>query len=356
MASLSVAQFITLVDKIAATYNSFWGDGLTLGCGDATLPLTDTSESGTITVSANNLGFINPSVMPSLKPGQPLKYVVAGTSYCYRVQMLGAMNGLIVAVQPVGGSPGSAEVATMNAFSLAQDWGASRKVRDLQGLVTGLGDYTSEQFLNFAVNSLQSTCPTSAVMQNFGAALQGLDNSCLAVGQTLALRNIMSLNSFATYYNTGAGGPYSCLLSPDFAILYNLVRGSWPTATNVYAPANVSLAVQAYGGSFFSNSVDTTRYAGYVTLNLNTLGQTGTGNITVAVSGYDVSGNAQTDSWVLTNVGNNANVALTAYSLTTVKVITAVNSISFNVGSGNISAGTATVVGNIPSGRVNPCV
>lgn len=72
------------------------------------------------------------------------------------------------------------------------------------------------------------------------------------------------LRSFAAYFNTGAGGPYQCLLSEGFADLYALLTTMTLSPADIRPPASASLGRRAFGGVFrHGKRVDQEKYAGY---------------------------------------------------------------------------------------------
>lgn len=83
--------------------------------------------------------------------------------------------------------------------------------------------------------------------------------------RNLRLPGVSDLRSFAAYYNTGAGGPYKCLLSSDFAALYKMLAGINLRPEDIAAPPGLTLGhatVSGTGGPAPGDTVDTAACAG----------------------------------------------------------------------------------------------
>lgn len=246
------------------------------------------------------------------------------------------------------GTSGSGYGMGDSSLALGSDWGCSRKNRELETIVLAWQDYDLGIALLQPTHRINDQAPHVPLAR---ALYFDLLNTLNLVCRNTGLTGVTDIDSFADYYNFGAGGPYAALLAPDFRDLFHAVYGAYPDARNVYAPAIANMGQHAVAGAFVDGSaVDTTKYAGFTILQAQVSGWAGSsGTLTVAVSGRDVAGNNATGHWTAT-ISGNGNVNLTVGS-STVKIATDVTGITLP---GTMTAGTVVIAGLIPSGRTNP--
>jgi hypothetical protein len=417
MAALTPAEFVSFTDKIAALYNSLWGDGQNFGAGLIALPLATAAGTGVTSGKGTNAGNVTTAAAVAgqgnlgqvtgaattfqslFSPGYPM-YITGATPLVARVQMV-CSNTALVAVIPgslslisgfPSGQPNLTQVTTAAAY-LAPDYGASRKARDLEAqifgtnanAVTGLaavspiGDYSSATTLGPNVHGLQSVMQSTNLIGLISGALASLDTACRNVGTTLGVSSIVDLISFANYYNFGAGASYvtgpptvntnACLVAPDFAIAYEMIRGTWPAglALNAYAPglSNMGSYVDSTTTFTAGAAVNTATHGGYPTLTILTTGNSGgttSGTVAISVTGYNEAGTIITDTWtsgtistnnVATNIGpeRSANAVSSIPNATTSVVqVTQVTGMAVT----GLSNATNQIAGIIPSSRNNP--
>lgn len=113
--------------------------------------------------------------------------------------------------------------------------------------------------------------------------------------------NVNSVDSFATYYNYGAGGAWNTLWNPIFREIFYAVYGVYPSSANTfYEILKGSRFVNAMGyvqGSTFTDgaSIDGTKYAGGVAYATFVSGTSGhVGNFTVTGTWRKVDGTTHT--------------------------------------------------------------
>jgi hypothetical protein len=341
--ALSVAKLIVFTDYLAAMFAAAQGNGSTAGCGDDTLTVADVAGAGTISSSGTVVTGAGSNFTALLIPGS---YIKADGLYA-RVQMVISATKCIVAEAP--STPWSSD-----AWAVAADWGVHRGAQDILTAligtpsVAGVGDADVITDLLAPARALPTNTGWQRVVLDLNAFVNALAQLCSKAGLT----GVTDLDSFCTYYNSGAGGPFTCLMAPDFQALWcELKNGTYLSAKNVYAPPVGSLGSVNAATDVFTdgNTIDSVHFGGFTRLNIATTGFTGaSGVVSIAVSGLKADGTAGTDTWTGT-VAANGDVVVTAGSV--VKIVQDVTGI---VAHSNITAGTLTVTGLIPSGRTNP--
>jgi hypothetical protein len=176
------------------------------------------------------------------------------------------------------------------------DYGMQLKLRDLEGMVLGFQDVQSSLLLLPSVESAIVAAPLQKkITSDWTTLISGLNTRCAGAG----LSGVTSLETFAQYYNTGAGGNWQALLSPDYRTLYKALYGAYPSPFNVYAPPLLaSLGLGNYASAAWNNGavVDITKYAGHlqifgvVTSAMTITG--GTGTIVLSANGFTANGTA----------------------------------------------------------------
>lgn len=239
-------------------------------------------------------------------------------------------------------------------------FGASAKQSGLATLVAGSGNIASQSVLA----PIASVYPNNTASIIYGAKFRqffsGLNQLANQTGDATSLDGLM------TYYNTGAGGPWNCLASPEWIAAYSAVNGVNPSRLNVYAPVlqgstyTVGLGKYVVGTGFTaptasvgvlnaSGYINTTLYAGgfpYVQWS----GASGSGSITITVAGYNQNGIAENFAWTGSFAASSAGVALTP-ATTSTDLITGATGFSIT---GTFTGATLYVTAQPPSGRTYP--
>lgn len=172
---------------------------------------------------------------------------------------------------------------------------AAKKLSDLQALILESADIAIIEPVASAIRGAVAKCDVYQLAPSvFGSFLDRFNLECAQQG----LDGVTDLDSFATYYNIGDGGPWNALMHMDFRELYYACKLTYPTETNVYFEV---LQGGSYAGVTFTNAlrksvvtgagtdnetagvdIDDTAYAGGLP-QLKVSGLTGTG--TVAMTG-----------------------------------------------------------------------
>ncbi|GIV22144.1 MAG: hypothetical protein KatS3mg023_3895 [Armatimonadota bacterium] len=231
--------------------------------------------------------------------------------------------------------------------------GASAKAVDLQNIVLALGDYQQVVALLQPSETVRNASLADVYAPGTMAIfLSALNNLCAQSG----LNGVSDLNTFASYYNIGAGGAWNCLFAPDFRELYGLwSNGTYPNAHNTYFEVlqggtypNALRKLVIGSGQTAGYDIDDAKYAGgYAQLKWS--GVSGSGNVNVSGLWRKTDGT--------TAVGNGTISVSTASgtgSITPPYAGALILSCSnINVPAG-ITAGTFYVEAVRPTGRSNP--
>lgn len=257
------------------------------------------------------------------------------------------------------GTVGSGYGIGDSSLALASDWGASLTARNLLNYCQSLLDASSnpDYSLTAPLSKAASDVATNKGWKSrvFKETERKFLNALGGVVKDAGLgATVVGLDSFCGYYNTGAGGPYTCLLPPDFRDLYYLIYSAYPTAANVYPNAITNMAQQTAGGAFAAGTaVDSTKYAGAAILNAVVPAYTGAGG-TITVTGTvrkadGTTAAARTFTGTIPTNGGTT-VALTP-TVAGDKMIT-VSGITLP---GGVTAGVVVVIAcAIPAGRTDP--
>ena len=234
---------------------------------------------------------------------------------------------------------------------------AYKKFGDLLTLVLALNDADQVLSLLSDTQQTQRNCDTLTAFAQMASRLgTALNNEARRSGNVLGLSStITDLNSFARYYNTGAGGPWLCLFAPDFRAIYFALYGVNPDASNTYFEvlqgatyANALRKLVVGTGMTAGFDIDSTAYAGGFG-QLNVSGLTGTGIVTATGDWRDVAGNVLTAQNGTVNVTANGVFVLTPPA--TNALLIKVTNITVP---GGITAGTIYAEAKRPTGRTNP--
>lgn len=179
--------------------------------------------------------------------------------------------------------------------------------------------------------------------------------------------SITGVESFLTYYNTGAGGEWNALMpGPQWRELYYQWKRAYPAIGNLYfevleggtfrgttyTNALGKFVVSGAGTGTFTDgaAVDTTKYAGGIG-NLKVSGLTGSGNVTITGTGWNPATNAITASvtWI-TSVSGDGNTAIVVGGGTAPADCLINNVTNITIAAG-ITAGTIFVEAKKPTGR-----
>lgn len=249
------------------------------------------------------------------------------------------------------GDSTSGKGAGDSTLPLTSDWGLSRASRDFQAAVLASGDLV-------LINSLLD--PNSDFVKNTNAAslsssylyaeMLKLAARCNAAGLT----GVVDIATFAAYYNSGAGGPANCLLAPEFDLLYQaLYRGVSVGAGNLYAPTQANMGQRSVAGALAPGSaISPTSYAGAaLSIVLVSSYASGAGGNTLTVTGTarDASGTVQASRTFTASVTGNGTQPLSP--TTGGDLLLSVTGITLPA---SMTAGTAVVIGMVPSGRPSP--
>ncbi len=173
------------------------------------------------------------------------------TTYCDKMMM--AMqrlrgNGTVESTGQTFGAGDASQV-------IGSDWGYSQALRYFELAVLAIQDYTLVSALLPSCHNMQLIGDyRTHVQTQFNAPIQALQQVCNAAG----LPGVSTIDTFATYYNTLTGGPYTGLVSPDFATIYNLVFGTNMTPWNVYAAAITNMGVTTMATALTISTVSNT--------------------------------------------------------------------------------------------------
>ena len=167
------------------------------------------------------------------------------------------------AASAFGGGSSALPLPEDVGVGVTADWGLSRHLRLAQRAVLASGDLALIQSLLIKSGSQFTT--GGAANSVFAGIVLGFVVSLSGRCRVPGVASVNGLDSFARYYNAGLGGPWHCLLSPDFAAAYaTLFPSSALSAVNIAPPAGqVLLATRATGGLAVTYpGIDQSRYAG----------------------------------------------------------------------------------------------
>lgn len=239
------------------------------------------------------------------------------------------------------------------------DYGRQLKLRDIQTLILGGGSTADPDRVNRLFTAIQATIQQNNMQKQEPILLQQLFQA-LAADISAAGISVTTIDGFLSYYNTGGGGNWQALASPDFRTLHNLMLGQYPNALNVYAPPLISTpGLGSYSGSFTAGAAaDTTKYAGFTQLYLVvTSGFTGgPGSIVLSGNGFTANGTANAptpftgtySAHQLTYTVSGASLATGVYKLTPANnadIFTSITGVQLN----SVSGGAFWVCGIGPT-------
>ena len=237
------------------------------------------------------------------------------------------------------------------AHGAGTDYGARYKANQLLTLSVGVADFDYQNACNASARALSNGLSWQSYLnRQMQQHISNLNSYAGAAG----LSGVTGINSFGTYYNSGAGGPWNCLFAPDFADVYDALFPASPLSPlNVYshAIANMGqLTVTGSGAGTFAGGtgVNTAKYAGVGAAQLTVTSFAGsTGTVTVTGTNQaGVTGRTWTVS--VTANGTYALVPTVASDL-----LVSVQGIS--IPASTLLASTLIVVnGLIPAGRTDP--
>lgn len=231
----------------------------------------------------------------------------------------------------------------------------------LQSIILAINDVNVIQGLNKAAIDLATAQDAYAAE---GAILKAFLGALDAEAKRAALANTVNdFNSFATYYNVGAGGPWNLLFSPAFAEAYKADKGSYPAATNTYFEITQLLNVGTYANSLgkwvvsgagtgaftAGQAINSAIYAGgYGQINCTTGFAGSSGTVTVTGVWRTPTGTTVSGAGTATLAANGIVVIVPPvanYLLVSVSAIACAAS---------ITGGTIFVEAKAPAGRTNP--
>lgn len=233
-------------------------------------------------------------------------------------------------------------------------FGGWKKSDELIGLLMDSEDLDLVLALGAAFSSLRGGCDISAFMASAASAtINALNVASAASGVALGQSSIVTLDTFATYYNLTDATKWQCLFAPDFLELYADVVGAGPSAHNTYYEVLQSVVANALGklivgtGFLSPGSIDSAKYAGGFG-QVKATGITGSATVTVTGTWRKTDGTTATGDGTA-SVSTDGTVALTPPF--TSALLLAVTNIAAGTG---ITAGTIYAEAAGPSGRSNP--
>ncbi len=186
----------------------------------------------------------------------------------------------------------------------ALDYGAQVKARDLQQAVAAYSDTDANHYLNAALERFVRQCSQQQqIRPMFKEILTALAN----YGRNSGYTGVSSLDSFASYFNVGAGGNWQALLPPDFRTLHYLALHSYPSARNVYPPPILDTpGLGAWASPTFTPTVapfDVTKYNGFLPSMIlavvtDDITASGAGSIKLKGNGYTADGDGTPAAFV----------------------------------------------------------
>ena len=209
-----------------------------------------------------------------------------------------------------------------------------------------------------------STYAERIAVRQMQGILERLAGLCRAANIDSSITNI---ETFLTYYNTGAGGDWNALMpGPQWRELYYQWKRAYPSISNLYfeivqggtfrgttyTNALAKFVVSGAGAGTLTDgaAVDTTKYAGGVGY-LVVSGLAGSGNVTVTGTGWDPATGAITASstWI-TSVSGDGSTAIVVGAGTAPAGCLLNNVTNISIAAG-ITAGTIYVECRKPTGR-----
>jgi len=226
----------------------------------------------------------------------------------------------------------------------AADYGAHYKAAQLTDLMVSSGDLQTESALVAAAYALENALAWELILS---PSLQAFLNNLNAAAALSGITGVTSLDSFASYFNTGVGGIFVCQFAPDFQKIYNLIfPGAHLTPANVYSPPVANFGTLVIGTGFTAGAgVNTSLYGGVNNCQITATGVTGTGLVTV--TGLNQSG-AAARNWTATVT------AAGVFALTPVVPTDLLQSVTGIAAAVGLTAGTLVVNGLTPAGRTSP--
>ena len=247
--------------------------------------------------------------------------------------------------------------------TLANDWGASKAMRQILDAVVGTpstpgwGDYDLEVNVVAAVAMSKSAVSYQQVVKNLlNTPFAALNAACVYSGSYLSISStVSSLATWLSYYNYGTGGAWTALVAPEFSTLYNILNVTALDARNIYSPTITNMGSRAYGGSFSAGTaVNTTNYAGAGSLIAYCTSISGTGGtVTVTCNGRSASGTTVTGRTFTGTIANTPATQSVVLSPSVAgDIATSVTGITLP--GGLTGSSTVTIQARPPSGRTSP--
>jgi hypothetical protein len=232
--------------------------------------------------------------------------------------------------------------------AIGSDWGVSKNVRNQ--IASALA-FQSVDFLSY-ISALNSTATRIDAASYVAGVLQPEYNALVSLCASSGISGVSSLDTYCSYYNTGAGGPWSALLSPDFRTLYGILNvGSYPSPWNVYFEVlqgttyTNGLRKLVVGGSQTAGQdIDPNKYAGGFG-QVKWTGVTGSGSASVTGTWRKTDGSTQTGDGAAAIAGASGTAVLTPPFPNA--LLLSVTNISVT----GLSAGTIYVEAKRPTGR-----
>ena len=141
------------------------------------------------------------------------------------------------------------------AAAVEEDWGYSYHSRKMLDYVMQSGDFDMFASIGSMAKGIASKAASPAMyLTDVTGLFSRLERLCRNVG----IVNVLTMDDYASYQNTGAGGPYNCLLSPAFAALISpLMRSKKFKPHNLYFPGHIEASEHD-----LMQAIDPSQYAG----------------------------------------------------------------------------------------------
>lgn len=237
--------------------------------------------------------------------------------------------------------------------------GGWAKADDIVDLVLALADIDQIVSLADAARTLRTaTDAYNSVGALAAPFVNALNQEALRSAGVAGIANVNTLDTFLTYYNTGDGGDFACLMPPDFRAMYYAAKKAYPSAWNVYFEViqgatyanglrKLVVTGAGTGNQTAGEAISSSNYAGGVG-KIIVSGITGSGVVTVTGTWRLVDGTVTTGDGSVTASAN------TTYTLTPPATGALLLTVTGIAAANGITAGTIYAEAHRPAGRTNP--
>jgi hypothetical protein len=239
-------------------------------------------------------------------------------------------------------------------------FGLAGAMDDLIAAISGAGTDPMVDLLG-AAGTMESTFSLGAIFGTRAKAFLARLDRHIRERDAGAL-GLSNLDSYLTYYNTGAGGPWSALQHKDFRTIFNRAKGggNYPKAWNLYFEVLQGSVYTNGLGKFVATGAGTGNFTDGAAIasgsfaggfaKVKTSGLTGSGVLTVTGTAFDPATKAVATgkTWTAT-ISGNGTMDLDVGTAPADSLIVDVTNITIAAG---ISAGTFYVEAHKPTGRL----